>query len=194
MKQIKRPAINERDVYPKRCVDCETTLNPGVNCYYSMYSRKSYKCKTCKKKQSEKEHIKGWALPSYRARKNAYLEVYQNSEPAGVYCIYNKDEIIYIGQSKQPRHRINGHFSKYINTNPGQFANAISVALVKGKLNRGDLSWDVLYYEDDYKKRIELEKMAIENHNKINGEYPKFNTYYTKGVNKKTRSDRQEGI
>jgi len=36
--------------------------------------------------------------------------------------------------------------------------------------------------------------MAIENHNKINGEYPKYNTYYTSGVNKKTRSDRQEGI
>tara|TARA_R110000772_G_scaffold88860_2_gene184317 strand:+ start:760 stop:1323 length:564 start_codon:yes stop_codon:yes gene_type:complete len=172
--------INEKGTYPKVCVDCEVVLNPGVNCYYSMYSRKSYKCKVCKKKQSEKEHIKSWALPSYRARKAAYLKIYQNSEPAGVYAIYNKDEIIYIGQSKQPRHRINGHFSKYINLNPNQFAAAIPTALAKGELNRDDLSWDVLYYEEDAKKRMEIEKMTINNHNKIHGQYPKFNIYYTK--------------
>lgn len=91
--------INEKGTYPKVCVDCEVVLNPGVNCYYSMYSRKSYKCKVCKKKQSEKEHVKGWALPSYRAKK---VHILKNiiKEPAGVYAIYENDDIVYIGQSK----------------------------------------------------------------------------------------------
>ena len=183
--------INEKGTYPKVCVDCEVVLNPGVNCYYSMYSRKSYKCKVCKKKQSEKEHVKGWALPSYRAKKSAYIKKYHKKEPAGVYAIYENDDIVYIGQSKKPQQRVLGHFSKYINNNPNQFPNKMSAALKRGELNRENLSWDVLYYEDDAKKRMDIEKMVLLNHNKIHGQYPKFNVYYTNGA--KTRSDSQEG-
>lgn len=187
--------LNQSNTYPKVCTDCETPLNPGVNCYYSMYSRKCYKCKVCKKKQSQKEHIKGWVLPSYRAKKNAYLAKYHKIEPAGIYVIYEHDEIIYVGQSKAPRQRVNGHFSKYINENEGQWPNPMSVALKKGTLNRENLSWDVLYYEDDKKKRMEIEYMVLDNHYKIHNEYPKFNTYYSNGMKKKkTRSDSQEGI
>ena len=50
--------INEKGVFPKHCSDCEIQLNPGVNCYLSMFNVGGYKCKSCKKKQSKVEHIK----------------------------------------------------------------------------------------------------------------------------------------
>ena len=84
---------NEKGAWPKVCIGCaddgiETVLNPGVNCYLSMYKNGSYKCKTCKKKQSKVEHDIKWRLPDFRAHKAAYLYEYHREEPAGVYAIY----------------------------------------------------------------------------------------------------------
>ena len=93
--------INERDVWPKVCTNCEVELNPGVNVYLSMFNRGGYKCKSCKKEQSKVEHIKYWQMPAYIERKAKYIAEYHKQEGAGVYAIYEKDEIIYIGESSQ---------------------------------------------------------------------------------------------
>ena len=93
--------INEKGAWPKHCTDCEIVLNPGVNCYLSMFNAGGYKCKSCKKKQSKVEHVKYWQMPSYRMRKAEFIEKYLQSDGAGVYTIYEKDECIYIGESNK---------------------------------------------------------------------------------------------
>ena len=183
--------INLKGEFPKVCVDCEIELNPGVNCYISMYKLSSYKCKSCKKKQSDIEHLVKWQIPSFRAQKDAYLRKYHKQEPAGVYAIYEKDEIIYIGESGKPIQRFIAHFSKHKrNKDSNQFQNPIQLALIKGEIDRIDLSWDIIHYEHDKKLRKEKEVKAIKNHYITFGSYPKYNKNHTgaKRVEYKKRS------
>jgi hypothetical protein len=72
------------------------------------------------RKQSKVEHIKYWQMPAYIERKAKYIAEYHKQEGAGVYAIYEKDEVIYIGESSQIQQRVTSHFSKHINKNHWQ--------------------------------------------------------------------------
>ena len=170
--------INEKGAYPKYCTDCEVELNPGVNVYLSMFSRSGYKCKSCKKKQSKVEHVRYWQMPSYIERKAKYIAEYHKQEGAGVYAIYEKDEVIYIGESSQIQQRVIGHFSKHINKDHWQ--SPIPEQLAKGKIDRKDLYFEVLERIDDVLTRQSRETYYLDKHFDDTGAYPKFNTYKTK--------------
>ena len=170
--------INLKGDFPKVCVDCEVELNPGVNVYLSMFNAGGYKCKSCKKEQSKVEHIKYWQMPAYIERKAKYIAEYHKQEGAGVYAIYEKDEIIYIGESSQIQQRIIGHFSKHINKNHWQ--SPIPEQLAKGKIDRKDLYFEVLERIDDDLTRQSRETYYLDKHFNDTGAYPKFNTYKTK--------------
>ena len=169
--------VNEKGAWPKVCTDCEIELNPGVNCYLSMFQRGSYKCKTCKKKQSKVEHVKYWQLPSYRMRKAKFIENYLQSDGAGVYAIYENDECIYIGESSQIKSRVTCHFSKHMNKKNWQ--SPIPKLLAEGKINRDDLSYDILEPENDKLTRQTRETYYIQEHIAKYGAAPKYNTYKT---------------
>ena len=170
--------INSPGVYPKLCTNCKVELNPGVNCYLSLFNIGGYKCKSCKKIQSEKEHVKYHQIPSYREKKAKYVAEYIKKDGAGVYCLYDKDEVIYIGESSKIRSRIVAHFSKYINKNYWQ--SPIPELLAKGKLNRDNLSYDILEAVDDTLTRQERETYYIQEHIAKYGAAPRYNTYKTK--------------
>lgn len=172
--------VNEKGVWPKVCVDCEIELNPGVNCYLSMYKRGSYKCKACKKKQSKAEHKRYWEIPSYRQKKADYIKEYHDLDGAGVYAIYENDECIYIGESHKIKSRVIGHFSKHIKRNEEYFQPPIPLDLKKGLIDREHLSYDILEPENDKLTRQTRETHYIQEHIAKHGKAPKYNTYKTK--------------
>ena len=169
--------INEKGAYPKVCNDCEIVLNPGVNCYLSMFNTGGYKCKPCTQKKSKVEHIKYYQIPAFRMRKAKWIQEYHNKDGAGVYAIYENDDIIYIGESSKIKSRVTAHFSKHINKK--QWQSPIPELLAKGKLNRDHLSYDILEPEDDTITRKQREIQHIQEHFDKYGAYPKYNTYHT---------------
>lgn len=171
--------VNEKGAWPKVCTDCEIELNPGVNCYLSMFQRGSYKCKTCKAKQSKIEHEKKWELPWFRDKKAEYLIEYHKKFDPAVYAIYYKLDIIYIGQSSRPQTRKTNHFSKNHRPNKKYWQGAIQIDLGKGILDRNHLSFDIIEYVNDPVKRLEREKYHLEQHKLAFGDYPKYNVYLT---------------
>ena len=176
--RVIKEKLNQPGVYPKLCTDCEIVLNPGVNCYLSMFNKGGYKCKVCKKKQSKVEHVKYWQMPSYRMRKAKFIQKYHNKDGAGVYAIYENDECIYIGESNKIKSRVTAHFSKYLKTN-NTWQSPIPELLAKGKINRDDLSYDILEPEDDTKTRQSRESYYIQEHIAKYGAAPKYNIYKT---------------
>ena len=186
--------INTKGAWPKVCVDCEIELNPGVNCYLPMYKRSSYKCISCKGKQSQGEHVVKYKLPWFRAKKAEYLWDYHRMEPAGVYAVYYDLDIIYIGESDKPEQRRIHHFTKHVKSkeqlDKGQWQSNIQYDLATGKLDRKRLSFEVMEYEQDKKTRMVREKELIQEHFSVFGEYPKYNKYHTgdKRVEYKKRS------
>ena len=186
--------INTKGAWPKVCVDCEIELNPGVNCYLPMYKRGSYKCISCKGKQSQGEHVVKYKLPWFRAKKAEYLWDYHRMEPAGVYAVYYDLDIIYIGESDKPEQRRIHHFTKHVKSkeqlDKGQWQSNIQYDLATGKLDRKRLSFEVMEYEQDKKTRMVREKELIQEHFNVFGEYPKYNKYHTgdKRVEYKKRS------
>ena len=165
--------LNQNGIYPKLCTDCEIPLNPGVNCYLSMFNKGGYKCKSCKKEQSKVEHVRYWQVDAYRMRKAKWIQEYHNKDGAGVYAIYENDEIIYIGESSKIKSRVTAHFSKHLNKKNWQ--SPIPELLAKGKLNREDLSYDILEPEDDAKIRQSRESHYIQEHIAKYGVAPKYN-------------------
>jgi hypothetical protein len=178
-----RTFYNKQDSWPKICTACakrgeETTLNPGVNIYLSMFKRGIYKCKTCKAKQSKIEHEAKWKLPLFRIKKAEYIKEYQRETDAGVYAVYDKLDIIYIGQSAIPEQRRVQHFSKHIKP-MDKWQPKISYDLATGKLDRKHLSFDMIEYVDNKEDRLIREKYHLEQHKLAFGDYPKYNSYST---------------
>ena len=175
--------INQRGSWPKLCCDCEVVLNPGVNCYLSMFKNGSYKCHTCKKKQSKIEHDIKWQLPWFRDVKAKYLEEYHKTEPAAVYAVYYKEDIVYIGESTKPQQRRTAHFSKHIKRqqliDKGQWQQPMQKDLALGILDRKHLSFEILEYIQDTTERKAKEKHLLDQHKAAFGEYPKYNTRLT---------------
>jgi len=169
--------VNEKGVFPKVCNDCEIVLNAGVNVYLSMFKVGGYKCKSCTKLKSQREHVKYYQIPAFRMRKAKWIQEYHNKDGAGVYAIYENDDIIYIGESSKIKSRVTAHFSKHINKKNWQ--SPIPELLAKGKLNRDHLSYDILEPEDDDLTRKSREIQHIQLHFDKYGAYPKYNTYHT---------------
>jgi hypothetical protein len=189
---------NEKGAWPKVCIACadngiETILNPGINCYLSLYKNGTYKCTPCKSKQSQAEHIVKYKLPHFRAKKIEYLYNYHREEPAGIYAIYYDLDIIYIGESALPEQRRIHHFTKHIKSkeqlDKGQWQSNIQYALATGELDRKRLSFEVMEYEQDKAKRLILEKKLIQEHFNTFGEYPKYQLNHTGVHNGKKRKE-----
>ena len=172
---------NEKGAWPKVCIACadngiETILNPGINCYLSLY-----------------KHIVKYKLPDFRAKKIEYLYNYHREEPAGIYAIYYDLDIIYIGESSLPEQRRIHHFTKHIKSkeqlDKGQWQSNIQYALATGELDRKRLSFEVMEYEQDKAKRLILEKKLIQEHFNTFGEYPKYQLNHTGVHNGKKRKE-----
>jgi len=175
---------NPRGQWPKVCVNCakngtETVLNPGVNCYLSMFKNAAYQCKSCKAKQSQVEHTAKWQLPWFRAKKLIYLTEYHNATPAAVYAVYYDMDIIYIGESAKPEQRRVAHFSKHIKKDISKWQNKISYDLATAVLDRNRLSFDVIEYVQDKKERMVRDRYHLDQHKLAFGDYPKYNLDYT---------------
>ena len=146
---------------------------------------KSY-CKPCANKMG-KEHRE--ANPNYMKDWNAknpdYMKEYFKNNPgenmksvrkqatkipAGIYYIYEKNELVYIGESGTPNRRIKNHFSVRRSFKKDWKISNVSHALTIGEVKREDLSYKMFKFIDDEDERRELEAKLIAKHK------PKYNT------------------
>lgn len=84
-----------------------------------------------------------------------------------VYFLMNDDELVYIGQTKNLRHRLNNHKCN------------LRYNIKVGDKEYGDDFFNSVFYlpvEDDKQKRIELEDYYIANYQ------PKLNSHYDMGL------------
>lgn len=164
----------------KQCRKCSVDLVVDNNWAISQHKCGNYICKTCKastfkkallnpefkKKQYEMNH-------KYNLKKG-----YQNrvddryAYPAGIYGVYNNNELIYIGESGTPKNRQNLHFSEAGKINGDvmkhkNFLSPISIALGLGELQRVNLTFKMLELIDDTKVRQAQEKRLIQRYKPV---------------------------
>jgi len=94
---------------------------------------------------------------------------YKSKIPAGIYYIYDKNELIYIGESSTPKRRFAHHRTKCKDLEHAKTLSSISYAVSIGELNKTDLKFKMMEYVDDAldRKSLELEL--------INKYKPKYN-------------------
>ena len=145
----------------KECTKCKTQLTIGVNIAPSLWNNATYVCKTCyynKNKLYNEQYI-----INNRDKKAKAQEKYISKIPAGVYCVKEHSEIIYIGQSNKPQRRFYGHFAKQ-----GGKEDIISkinnYIHNKGKEN---FTFEMMVYESDLDKRLIIEKQLQEQYNPL---------------------------
>ena len=91
---------------------------------------------------------------------------------AGIYGVYNNNELIYIGESGTPKNRQNLHFSKSGKLNGDVMkhkdrTSPISIALGIGELDRVNLTFKMLEFIDDTPIRKAREKCLIQRHKPV---------------------------
>ena len=132
-------------------------------------------CKKC-----DNERTKEWAKnnpakvkahrETYRESNRNAVKKYLNKVPAGIYYIYEENELVYIGESGRPLDRLSNHFSKYSKEENAKQKSPIGYAIYKGEVKREDLSYKMHKFIDDEDERRELEAKLIAKHK------PKYNT------------------
>ena len=166
----------------KHCRECNVELN-NHNWLKSQQKQKAYWCRTCKNAYQKKQDAK----PGHQLRRKKYTKVWNKSNynkltklngklnksiPPGVYCIKDRGTIIYVGSSLSPYKRRSCHFS--VNKFGGQINNsAVSLALSQGEIERENLTFEMLYYIDDFRERKNKEMELI------NSLFPIYNTSLT---------------
>ena len=185
----------EKEIKVKNCKICKQ--DKDLSEYHKVNKGKYYNsyCKECSKQISKqhridnpdhykqyyqnnvdkiKQYIKQWAQnnPKYMSQwnkahpnKNKKLNT---SIPAGVYGIYEHDDLLYIGESIKPYARIAQHFSNSLTANYSPIAQAIG----NGELQRENLSFKMLEYVDDDSARKHRETVLIQRYQ------PRYNNYH----------------
>ena len=88
-----RILINPRNCKTKRCTKCKVELSTGVNITEHRFNRKQYACDSCQNRIKRDQTKK------------------RNDESvAGVYGIYFRGELVYVGESQYIQNRLRSHF------------------------------------------------------------------------------------
>jgi predicted GIY-YIG superfamily endonuclease len=136
----------------KTCKKCSCELIIGVNIAPSLWNNSTYICKTCyynKNKNYNKQYF-----ADNRDKINKANAKHLNKIPAGVYCVRELGNIIYIGESSKPQRRYYGHFTKQ----GGQedYISAINNYIhTKGK---DKFTFEMMCFEDNKTQRLKYEK------------------------------------
>ena len=152
----------------KQCIKCSVDLVLGENQTPSRMKRGYYICKSCFHEQNKKYLSK----PKNKDKYNAYMRKYYKNNKThlklvnkniksinpGIYGIYNGDELIYIGESKQPYDRMTKHFTRSKKYNYGP----VSQLLTEGELQRDKLRFKMLEFIDDTSTRKQQEALLIQ--------------------------------
>ena len=152
--------------------ECNVELIVGENWYPSMVKSKQYRCKTCHKgvnKEYNEDHP-GRIKQYYQDNKTNFIKIDKKlkmSIEPGIYAIYNKDELIYIGESGKPYQRVSGHFTKYKNLKHAKTTGNVSYALSIGELERVNLTFKMWEFIDDTPTREAREKCLIQRYKPI---------------------------
>jgi len=164
----------------KQCRECSGDLVLGENIVPSMFKNSDYICRSCHneaqkiKRQNnierfrsyDKKASKKWRNNNPVKAKEGFDRMQYSIKP-GVYFIYDKDELIYIGQSKIPYHRQRMHFAKHKWATISPVANE----LYAGNLQRENLRFEMVKFIDDDDMRLQHEAMLIDQYK------PRLNTY-----------------
>lgn len=153
----------------KNCRECGTELIIGTNWTENQKNKSVYWCKSCRVAYQKPYDLarRDEKLPYLREfnKKNREKLIKQNailnkSIAPGVYCIKEKDVIVYIGSSVSPYKRRSCHFSK--NKFGGQINNStVALAIANGVVKREDLTFEMLEYIDVYRQRKDREYELI---------------------------------
>lgn len=176
----------------KSCRKCGVELKPKVNFAPSQVKRSNFICYGClkplaekwrkkypeKKKQSDANYYKNNTQKLKNKAREYQIEHKEHysklnyklghSIPSGVYFIYYKNQIIYIGQSKTPYRRITQHFS--VDRKQGrsnrweEFVSPIAKDIAKGILNKKFLSFELKVKIEDKNNRLKIEQEFINEH------------------------------
>jgi hypothetical protein len=119
------------------------------------------RCKECVK-QYDKQYKKDNADKMKQYYKNN-ADRFTHSIPAGIYEVLYKGIRKYVGQSKQPYHRLSIHFSKRSNPENALLNSIVSYKLSIGEIKREHLSFNILEFEDDEQRRLDIEQRYIDN-------------------------------
>tara|TARA_R110000796_G_scaffold237968_1_gene358187 strand:+ start:27 stop:581 length:555 start_codon:yes stop_codon:yes gene_type:complete len=177
----------------KQCSKCK--VKKPLDDFHNSKSHVSGKggyCKVCTKeyntnRDKSKEHIYKATFdelhPNYmkeyfqnkdNMRKNNASEASKKSKQkynikisAGIYAIYNKDELIYIGESGEPLYRSGFHFSKMTNLEHAKTNSNVCYAVSIGELDRVNLTFKMWEFIDDTPTRKAREKCLIQRHRPI---------------------------
>ena len=122
-----------------------------------------------KYKQQVEKYISNNPKSYAKSKEKARIK-YKSKIPAGVYSLYDKNELIYIGESATPRSRINAHFTKLTNLENAKHMSSISYAVSIGELKRENLTYKIIKHVDDTLDRKSLEEELINKYK------PKYNT------------------
>jgi len=161
------------------CKKCNVELT-NDNWAQSLQRSKLRWCNSCRRayqkaydgvrREEKKAYIKVYNKKNYEklAKLNANLN---KSIPPAVYCVKEKDVIIYIGSSVSPYKRKSCHLS--VNKFNGEINNsAVAQAMARGEINREDLSFEIM---EEIVEKYQRHKRELE---LIRQYKPKYNTYY----------------
>ena len=147
----------------KNCLKCNIELIPGENCSPSRFNNATYWCSKCfYKHKGKKNNIKTY---NRKTRRKYYDDVYETQHKPGIYGIYHKDELIYIGESVRPKRRVMRHFSKTKKTDSA--TSPIAHNVYTGKFKREDLSYKIFLEVEDTKERKCQEKLLIQQYQPV---------------------------
>ena len=171
------------------CSKCKVELIKEVNWSKSGYTpnKKGYlnrKCKECfkqgalqwaKEKPDDFKEIVHRYQQKNKVAAEERQQIIKKTIPAGIYTIYNYDEIVYIGESEYPYKRRVQHFSK-VGKQGGNIENVgntnVSKALGRGEIQRVNLTFKMREFIDDTDERKAREKCLIQRHR------PRYNDLY----------------
>tara|TARA_R110002020_G_scaffold90964_2_gene221215 strand:- start:1889 stop:2311 length:423 start_codon:yes stop_codon:yes gene_type:complete len=135
----------------KECRKCSTELISGGNIPHYRYKNCDNVCLKC-----YRTHQNEYSRKKYQGRKN-------NSNP-GVYGLYDKGELVYIGESKHCQNRWHTHL--YVTSDGSK--NDIGI----DRSRRKDYEFKMLYEEDNLYQRLALEmEMVVKHKPKLNSPY-----------------------
>jgi hypothetical protein len=160
----------------KGCKKCGVELEPGVNIYPSSLKNWDYTCKECikakaisnnkKRKDKIKEENRRWNLENKDKRRKINKN-WDKKVESGVYGIYHKEKLVYIGQSVHPIRRKSMHFSIFSDLDYAEKISPVAYNLAIGNYKKSDLTWKLLESVSDLDERLEIEKGYIEKYNPV---------------------------